>query len=337
VTEPKRALVVGGSGFIGLHVVDELLKAGWSVSVTRRKSTPTMLLRRRPVTLVQASLDDRASLAEAMTGQDLVALCAGYYPRYSTAREAAVATGTSGVDNALEAASAAGVGRVLYTSSVAVLGTPPPGRVADEREVGCPGVDEGVYTAVKLAMEARVDAWRERGLPVVSMVTGGCIGPGDLRLGTTGLLVLVLRSALPYWVDGWVNLVDPRDVARAHVAAISAPGARYCLGGRDIRLRDLLTRVADRYGVPLAASEVPPDIARARSDAAEREAEPTRARVPVPRELIDVVVAGQRVSSAAAERDLGIAWTPVDTTLDDTHAWLVKHGLVKPPAGRAAT
>lgn len=247
---PTRALVIGGSGFIGLHVVDVLIERGWAVSVTRRKSTPTMLLRRRPVSLVEASLDDRASLERAMAGCDVVALCAGYYPRYSTDRASAVRTGVDGVENALSAAWSAGVRRILYTSSVAVLGTPPEGRPADERDVGTPGSDGGVYTSVKREMERRVDAWRERGMGVVSLVTGGCMGPGDLRLGTTGILLMALRSALPFWVDGWVNLVDVRDVARGHVAAVDAPGARYCLGGRNIRMRDLLSRVAERYGVP---------------------------------------------------------------------------------------
>jgi dihydroflavonol-4-reductase len=328
---PTRALVIGGSGFIGLHVVDVLLERGWTVSVTRRKSTPTMLLRRRPVTLVEASLDDRASLERAMAGCDVVAVCGGYYPRYSTDRATAVRTGVDGVENALQAAWSAGVRRVLYTSSVAVLGKPPVDRPADERDVGAPGSDDGVYTSVKREMERRVDAWRDRGMGVVSLVTGGCMGPGDLRLGTTGILVMTLRSALPFWVDGWVNLVDVRDVARGHVAAIDSPGARYCLGGRDIRMGALLSCVAERYGVPLTAPEVSPASAREQADAAERAAEPNRARVAMPRELVDVVCDGQRVSSAAAERDLGLTWTPLETSLDDTHAWLLSHGYLKLP------
>ncbi len=328
---PSQALVVGGSGFIGLHVVDALLARGWTVSATRRKSSPTMLLRRRPVTLLDASLDDRTSLERAMAGCDVVTICAGHYPRYSTDRASAVRTGVDGIENALSAAWSAGVRRVLYTSSVAVLGTPPEDRPADEREVGTPGRDGGVYSNVKREMEKRVDAWRERGMGVVSLVTGGCLGPGDLRLGTTGLLVMALRSAVPFWVDGWVNLVDVRDVARGHAAAIDARCARYCLGGRNIRMAALLSHVAERYGVPLAAPEVPPESAREQADAAERAAEPSRARVAMPRELVDVVCDGQPVSSALAERDLGLSWTPLDTSLDQTRDWLVSHGYLKQP------
>jgi len=326
---PTRALVIGGSGFIGLHVVDALLERGWAVSVTRRKSTPTLFLRKRPVSLLDASLDDRGSLERAMAGCDVVALSAGYYPRYSTDRAAAVRTGVEGIENALSAAWSAGVRRVVYTSTVAVLGEPEAGRLADERDVNGPTRDDGVYASVKREMEKRVDAWRARGMSVVSMITGGCMGPGDLRLGTTGVLLTALRQILPFWVDGWVNLVDVRDVARAHVLAIDAPGPRYCLGGHDIRMRALLTRVAERYGVPLTAPEVLPEFAREQADLAEREAEPVRGRVPMPRELVDLVCAGQPVSSALAERELGLSWLPVDVSLDQTREWLVKYGYLK--------
>src|ERR1019366_9386455 len=102
----------------------------------------------------------------------------------------------------------------------------------------------GVYASVKRAMEDRVDAWRARGLGVVSLITGGCLGPWDLRVGTTGVLVAMLNASLPFWVEGWINLVDVSDAARAQVAAIDATGARYCIGGHNIRLSALLSRIA---------------------------------------------------------------------------------------------
>jgi dihydroflavonol-4-reductase len=324
-----RALVVGGSGFVGLHVVDALLAAGAEVRVTRRKSTPTMALRRRAVELVPGSMDDRASLEAAMLGCDVALVCAGHYPRYSTDLEASVAAGAGGVRNACDAAIAAKV-RLVYTSSVAALGAPRSGEVADEGDIAPPDPREGVYPTVKKAMEAEIERARERGLDAVSLMVGGCIGARDYRLGTNGLLVSLLRGMLPFRIDGWINVLSVKDAAAAHVAAISAPAPRYCVAGHDVRFDDLLRGTAARYGARFELPLVTTDEARALADEAERNAEPLRARCTFPRELVDLVATGKRISNARAERDLSLAWTPLEHALDETHEWLLRYRIVPP-------
>ena len=74
----KRILVVGATGFVGLHVVDALLAAGYSVRATRRPRSITLLLRRRDVELVPASLEDPEALRAAMIGCDAVCFCAAH-------------------------------------------------------------------------------------------------------------------------------------------------------------------------------------------------------------------------------------------------------------------
>jgi dihydroflavonol-4-reductase len=327
----KSALVIGGSGFVGIHVVDALLEQGFDVAVTRRKSTPTILLRKRPVTLVPGSLDDRASLESAMRGRDVLVVCAGHYPRYSTDLEGSVREGVEQIENALAAAAATGVKRVIYTSSVAVLAHAE-GREASEVDVGADDSNTApsVYVSVKRAMERSVDVWRDRGLDIVSIVLGGCMGPWDLRVGTTGVLVATLAQRLPFWVEGWINLVDVADAAQAHVRAIDTPAARYCIGGHNVRMSELLSLVSERYGVPLVAPRVDVETARSLADEAEHAAQAKKLRVAMPRELVDVVSKGQPVSSDSAERALGLTWSPLDATLDRTHEWLLRHHYVAP-------
>jgi hypothetical protein len=208
-----QALVIGGTGFIGLSVVDALLAAGASVRITRRKQSATVLLRRRPVELVQASLQEPERLRDAMTGCDVVFLCGAYYPRYSLDLDGALAEGVAGVRCACEAALAAGVPRFVYTSTIATLARAQGGRPADERDVAWTRPHGSVYRAVKWEMECEVDRARRRGLSTVTLMPGGCMGPGDVRLGTGAVLVGVVRGALSWWVDGVVNLVDIEDVA----------------------------------------------------------------------------------------------------------------------------
>lgn len=324
-----RALVIGGTGFIGLNLVDALLATGAHVVVTRRKQTATILLQGRAVELVEASLQEPEKLWRAIIGCDVVFLCGAYYPRYSLDRDAAMTEGVAGVRHVCEAALSAAVPRLVYTSTIATLARAPEGRAAGEHDVCVRVPHDSVYRAVKWAMELEVDRARRRGLSAVTLMPGGCIGPWDVRLGTGSILVGVVRSALPWWVDGVVNLVDVGDVARAHVAAARpTPSDRYCLGGHDVRVRWLLQHIASRYGGRAPDEELPADEARARADADESRAAPRRERVPIPRELVDLVTTGQAVSSARARAELGVEFSPLDDSLDRAHAWFVRHSYI---------
>lgn len=324
-----RTLVVGGTGFVGLNIVDALLASGASVRVTRRKQSVTVLVRKRPVELVGASLSEPDDLRRAMDGCDVVFLAGAHYPRYSLDLQASLAEGVSGVRNACEAALAAGVRRLVYTSTIATLETAPEGRLADEDLVPAAMPEGSVYRAVKWAMEREVDRARERGLDAVTLLPGGCVGPGDLRVGTSSVIVGVCRGLMPWWVDGTVNIVDVGSVARAHVAAArTTPHHRYTLAGNTVRVRELLRRVARRFGGSVPALELSQDEARARALDDERAAAPKKERVAIPRELVDMATTGQAVSDARAVTDLGFAPAPLDDALDEAHAWLSRFGFV---------
>jgi len=324
-----RALVIGGTGFIGLNIVDALLASGARVRVTRRKQSITVLLRRRAVEMVDASLEEPAKLREAMEGCDVVYLAGAHYPRYSLDLATTMESGLRGVENACAAAMAASIPRFVYTSTIATLGRAPDGRHADERDIPVAAPNDSVYRAVKWAMEREVDRARLAGLDAVTLMPGGCIGPGDLRLGTGSVIAGVVRGLLPWWVDGLVNIVDVGDVARAHVAAAApTPHDRYALPGHTIRVPSLLRRIAKRYGGTVPDLELSAQAARARALADEQTAAPRRERVAVPREFVDMATTGQHVSNARAKAELGMGLTPLDEALDGAHAFLSRFGFV---------
>lgn len=312
-----------------MNVVEALVARGATIRATRRRTAGTMLLRRYGVELVDARLEDHESLCRAMDGCGAVFFLAGHYPRYSLDRDASVRQGVAGVRAACEAARSASVGRFVYTSSVATLAPAPPGRAADERDVLSEMPTDSVYRAVKWAMEAETSEHASRGLDVVTLLPGGCLGPWDVRVGTGGFLVATVRGMLPFFVDGTVNLVDVADVAEAHLAALCAvpPQSRWCLSGHDVRVGELLRTVVARYGGSVPP-EVSPEQARQRADQAERDAAPTNGRVVLPREIVDLITSGQPVSSARAESELGVRFRPLSESLDRAHAWFVQSRLI---------
>ncbi len=325
-----KAVVLGGTGFLGINMVEALREAGHSVRVARRRAAAAVLLRRWNVEVCTAALDDIAALRKAMEGCDVVYLAAGYYPRYSIDLAGALDEAVRGVSNACEAALDVGVQRFVYTSSVGSLGAAPENRAADETDIPKELPTESVYRAVKWAMERAVDDAVARGLPAVTLLPGGCLGPWDVRVGTGGFLVGIAQGSMPWWVDGIVNLVDVRDVARAHVTAAESPvGERYCIAGHTVRVSWLLAHVAQRYGGVAPSECLSADEARARADREERIAAVTGARVALPREMVDLVTAGQAVSNARAEAALGLTLRPLDDALDSAHEWFARYGFIK--------
>ncbi len=317
----KRALVIGGTGFLGLALVDTLIEAGVEVTVTRRRHSITLFAGRRGVAWREADLDQPESLREAMQGFELVFLTGGHYPRYSTQREASIERGVAQIRAAAEAARGVGA-RLVYTSSIATLAGRDDGP-SSEDDVPDSMPEESVYRATKWAMERELERQQAQGLDAVTLLPGGCLGPGDARLGTGGLLVGTVRSMLPWMIDGRVHVVDVRDVALAQLRAAegAAAGARFVLSGHERRLSDLLQEVATRFGGQPPRERLEPDEARQRADREEREAEPKKARVPMPRELVDIIAWGIPLSSARAEAELGFSPRPLNDTLDDAHAW----------------
>lgn len=327
------ALVIGGTGFIGLNIVDALLADGVKVKVSRRRNSITAYVRRRPVELVYASLEDEIGLRAAMDEVDVVYLAGGHYPRYSTSRDASIARGVAQMRAACIAARSVGA-RLVYTSSTGALGATS-GGPADEATIPAEMPADSVYRATKWAMERELEAHLGRGLDAVTILPGACIGPLDVRVGTGGLLLGAVHGSLPWWVDGLVNVVDVGDVARAHVSAakLAKAGDRFCVAGSTVELGDLLKKIVARYGGHIPPHPISIADARTRADAAEREAEATRTRVPFPRELVDLIAVGQPISSERAVSELGLRFRPLPETLDRAWSWFVRHRYL--PARRA--
>jgi dihydroflavonol-4-reductase len=227
-------LVTGATGFVGSAVARVLLKAGHPVRVLARPRSDRRNLKGLPVEIVQGSLEDAASLAAAIVGCRYLFHVAADYRLWVPEPEAMFRANVGGTRELMLAALAAGVDRIVYTSSVATLGIVP-GGVADEETPSRAEDMIGPYKRSKFDAEVVVRTLvAEKSLPAVIVNPSTPIGPGDIKPTPTGrLIVEAARGRVPGFVDTGLNVVHVEDVALGHLLAAETGqiGRRYILGG----------------------------------------------------------------------------------------------------------
>jgi dihydroflavonol-4-reductase len=338
-----RVAVVGGTGFLGANVVAELLRAGYTPVVVARH--PEKLAKALPDVEVETrcgDVTDPDSLRTALEGctyvHNTAAMASDLYRSPTPEKaDAVIKTNLDGAMNVLRAAHERGARGVAVTSSASTR-YQPKGRLANEdsppdKEM----MESDAYIRSKVLMEqAAADFGRETGLGVVLILPGGMIGPRDAAptaLGA-GLVARLNRPARRrIGIDGAVPLVDVRDAARAHVAAMERgkPGACYLVVAETISLREWGAMVGRATGFPSAAVTLPAPIAMTMMTLfqllARLRGQPPR----VNRAALRHITQRQQYDCSRAKQKLGITFTPLETALRDAVAWYVEHGWVTDP------
>ena len=246
------ALVTGANGFLGSAVVRALLADGTAVRAFVRPRSDRRNLGGVDVELAEGDLSNRESLRKAATGCDSVFHVAADYRLWVAEPSDMYRANVDGSVHVLEAAAEAGAARLVYTSSVAVLGTNRDRTPADESTPVALDDMIGHYKRSKFLGEQAVrKRAAELGFPVVTVNPSTPIGPRDVKPTPTGRILLdAAAGRMPAFVDTGLNLVHVDDVATGHLAAmkLGTPGERYILGGDDFTLEQILKVVAEHVG-----------------------------------------------------------------------------------------
>jgi dihydroflavonol-4-reductase len=329
---PHLVLVTGAAGFVGSAVTRAAVAAGWPVRALVRASSDRRNLAGLAVETVESDLRDAEGVARAMTGVTHVFHVAADYRLWARDPEEIVRNNRDTTANVMNAALAAGVERIVYTSSVATL-LPDPAGAADETRPATEATVIGAYKRSKVVAERRVEAMvAERGLPAVIVNPSTPIGPRDARPTPTGrIIVEAANGRMPAYVDSGLNLVHVDDVAAGHLAALDKGriGERYVLGGQDVSLAEMLRAIAAIVG------RRPPKVAIPRAPLFPLAwANEQRARV-TGREpfltLDSLRMAKHRMfySSAKAARELGYRARPYREALVEAIDWFRAAGMIR--------
>ena len=325
-------LVTGVSGFVGSAVARALAARGARVRGLVRESSPRANLTDFPGELVEGDLRDADAVARAMTGVRHLFHVAADYRLWAPDPEEIVRNNATTTRIVMEAALAAGIERIVYTSSVATL-KPGDGEPADESRAATPDQVVGAYKRSKVVAERLVEAMvAERGLPAVIVQPSTPIGPRDVRPTPTGrIIVEAANGRMPAFVDSGLNLVHVDDVATGHLLAFDKGrvGARYILGGQDVMLGDMLAEIAAIVGRKPPTIRIPRGPLFPLAWVNEQVARVTGGDPFLNMDSLRMAKHRMFFTSAKAEAELGYRARPHREALADAIAWFRGAGMVR--------
>ncbi|MBV8592989.1 MAG: NAD-dependent epimerase/dehydratase family protein [Caulobacteraceae bacterium] len=325
-------LVTGASGFVGAAVVLALAERRVRPRALARASSPATNLAGAPCDVIQGDMRDAEAMRRALDGARLLFHVAADYRLWARRPADIVEANVEGTRTVMCAALAAGVERIVHTSSVATLRAPTTPTPVDETAPLGDGEAIGAYKQSKVLAERLVERMvADDGLPAVIVNPSTPIGPRDVKPTPTGRIVIEAATGrIPAFVDTGLNLVHVDDVAHGHLLAMERGriGERYILGGQDASLREMLGEIARLVG------RRPPTVGLPRAPlyplawAAEAVAQVTGRAPFVTRDALAMASHHMFFSSAKAERELGYAARPYPEALADALAWFRAAGYL---------
>ncbi len=323
-----RALVTGATGYVGGVILDHLVSAGHDVVATVRSAEGSKAVLARGGRPLEADVTNPDALVRAMDGCDVVFHAAGINAFCLPDSSEMFATNVTGSAAVIRAALKAGVGKVIYTSSAVTIG----------EEAGTVGTETTRHRGWYLSEyeRSKVEAERsvaieaeDHGINVVSVNPASVQGPGRVT-GTARLLLAFLNGRLRWLPDTRATIVDVDDCARGHIAAAEsgAIGARYLLAGATLSTADMATLLATVAGIEVRVRTLPRWAARSAGTLVGGAFRLGRKPAPICPEMIRTMLHGHAFDGSRAERELGITYTPIESTFERMVAWYREQGVL---------
>jgi nucleoside-diphosphate-sugar epimerase len=326
----SSVLVTGATGFTGSHLTRRLLSERFKVSILARPNSNYSILELLGARVIHGDVTDMESVEKAVSGVDTVYHTAALFRAARFPDSAYWATNYDGTMNIMRASQKAGVKRIVYCSTVGVLGhieTPP----ADETAPYNPG---DIYQKTKCAAEQEVlKLYESEGLPVTVVRPAGIYGPGDTRwlklfksIGQGKFAMIGSGKTLIHmvYISDLIDLFrlaadNPNSLGRVYIGA----GARY------ISLNELVETIADTEGAALSRMHIPVAPVRLLSGMCEDLCRCIGVEPPLYRRRVDFFIKDRAFSIARAKAELGYApKVDMEEGVHRTVAWYLEEGLI---------
>ncbi len=332
---PRTAFVTGGTGFLGRHLVEQLVTLGWHVVALHRPSSDVRHLREYGVELVDGTVTNLKSVRRAMPAScDAVFHVAGDTSLWSGGDAEQTRVNVEGTHHMVQAALEKETKMFIHTSSVSAWGAQP--AVPFDETASSRALDSAInYERTKYLGELEIERGIGRGLRAVMLCPGAVVGRYD-KTGWARLIRLVAAGKLQGVPPGGATWAGARQVASAHIAAVDygRPGDRYLLGGADASFLEVIAMIGELTGKKVPAKPLAPWVVRALGRVSQWGSAFTRRAPDVTPEIAaSTTRPAQHFKCDKAIEELGYQVAALPDMLRESYDWLKEQQLV--PAARA--
>jgi dihydroflavonol-4-reductase len=329
-----RVVITGASGFIGSAVARAIRARGAHVVAVVEPGADCRNLDEVDAERVTADIRDATAVRQACDGARFVFHLAAIYRFWARDPRVFYDVNVGGTLNVLEAVRAVGCERLVFTSSVAVLGLGKTrgGEPADETCYADIAHLFGSYKRTKYVAEHEVLRACAQGLDVVLALPTLPLGPRDVGPTPTGKIVLdFLNGKMPAVADTDMNVVHVDDLALGHVAALEhgGRGRSFILGGENMTMRAIVRTLADSAGLPMPRLQVPRALVLTAGAASTLVQGQLLRREPrVPLEAARMSTTRMIFNDARARAEIGYTSRPAREAIMDSARWFADNGYV---------
>lgn len=245
-------LITGATGFLGAELALQLIKQGNSVRCTRRSTSkiPAILVpHSAQIEWVEADMMDADGLDAALQGVDRVYHCAAWVSLRQADKDGMIRQNVRSTANLVDLCLDKHI-RLVHTSSVAAIGLAKPGDLITENHHLDQALETDGYALSKL--ESEMEVWRgiAEGLDAVIVNPAIIIG-ASAGVNGSGELFKLVRKGLKFYTNGSCGFVDVKDVAKCMIALMNTDitAQRYIVSAENCNFRDIITWIADGFGV----------------------------------------------------------------------------------------
>ena len=310
----KKVFVTGVTGFLGRHLLQEMVGSSYEVTALCRL-LPETSARISGVHYVLGDIEDSLSLLEVMKGAEVVIHAAALVSMNPSEDHRMYQVNVLGTRNVVNACLATNVKRLIHVSSVAALSGSLQNQLIDEK-TSWSGSNAG-YGYTKYLSELEVFRGQSEGLEISIVNPSVILGRGDAQR-SSGMIFKFINKGWPISLEGSANLVDARDVSNAIVQLMAHQnsGERYVLNGFSMPWTQLFSEVNNRRGKSIRYYEVPSPVAFGALWFFENFLKLFGRSTRLTAHTVRMATSGNRYNSSKIIEDLGFQFHTPESTLD---------------------
>lgn len=319
---PTKTLITGGTGFLGSHLVRQLVESGVNNLRVLSTSTPVWL-EELGVEVVQGSITNAEDVARAVNDVAEIYHLAGKVSRDETDAREMHDIHVRGTRILCEAAKAAAVKSIVMASSSGTIAVTEDGDFLPDEE-NQPPLDIiarwGYYASKYYQERAALETFNDKHHRLVILNPSLLLGPGDERLSSTKVILDFLSRKIPTTPSGGLSFVDARDTAAAFIAAMEKGkhGEKYLLGSVNWTFSKFFGRLERLTGVSAPLIKLPGKVAVVGSQLINSFYKSRNWSSPFQPKEIEMAEYFWYLDSSKAEHHLGFAPRDPADTLQDT-------------------